>query len=69
MKKLPAYLGALLLLVQIPAFAFGGCADSPENPSLVLGLLGGGAAGMRYLWQVHRARRAATHSTERQAAE
>ena len=41
-----------LLLVAAPAFAdggLGGCADSPENPSLILGLLGGAAAGLPWL--------------------
>ena len=46
-------LGSLsLLLVAAPAFAdggLGGCADSPENPSLILGLLGGAAAGLPWL--------------------
>ncbi|MDE2235663.1 MAG: PExPT-CTERM protein, partial [Gammaproteobacteria bacterium] len=27
------------------AWAFGGCVDSPENPTLLLALLGGAAAG------------------------
>jgi XrtJ-associated TM-motif-TM protein len=64
MKKVPLYLGAVLLLTQVPAWAFGGCADSPENPSLVLGLLGGAAAGARYLWQARSARRSSARNPE-----
>lgn len=29
-----------------PAFALGGCTDSPENSSLILGLLGGAVAAL-----------------------
>ncbi len=67
MNKPLLYLGALLLLVQLPAFAFGGCADSPENPSLVLGLIGGAAAGVRYLWQAGNARRSLRQKPEPEA--
>jgi hypothetical protein len=38
-----------LLCVAGDALAFGGCVDSPENPSVVLGLLGGGAACLPWL--------------------
>ncbi|MDB5974945.1 MAG: hypothetical protein JWR07_1705 [Nevskia sp.] len=39
-----------LLLTAAPAFAdLGGCVDSPENPSWILGLLGGAAAGLLWL--------------------
>ena len=31
------------------ALAFGGCVDSPENPTLLLALLGGVAAGVPWL--------------------
>jgi hypothetical protein len=31
------------------AWAFGGCADSPENPSIVLGMLGGAVAAWPWL--------------------
>ena len=31
------------------AWAFGGCVDSPENPTLLLALLGGAAAGVPWL--------------------
>lgn len=33
-------LGALLLVAQAPLFAQGGCVNSPECPTLVLGLVG-----------------------------
>ncbi|MFI4978724.1 MAG: PExPT-CTERM protein [Nevskiales bacterium] len=38
-----------LMCVAGNALAFGGCVDSPENPSVVLGLLGGGAACLPWL--------------------
>ena len=38
-----------LLCVAGDVLAFGGCVDSPENPSVVLGLLGGGAACLPWL--------------------
>jgi hypothetical protein len=41
-------LGAMLLSVQLPALALGGCADSPENPTAVLALLGAAVGGTRY---------------------
>ena len=31
------------------AWATGGCLNSPENPTLLLGLLGGAAAGLPWL--------------------
>jgi len=37
------YLG-LLLLIASPLFAQGGCVDSPENPTVVLGLIGAAGA-------------------------
>jgi XrtJ-associated TM-motif-TM protein len=40
-----AYLG-LFLLAALPLHAQGGCVDSPENPTAVLGLIG--AAGACY---------------------
>ncbi len=37
----------VLGLWNSPSFAFGGCVQaSPENPSLILGLLGGAAAAL-----------------------
>jgi XrtJ-associated TM-motif-TM protein len=33
-----------ILLWTVPAWAFGGCTDSPENPSLLLALVGAVAA-------------------------
>ena len=50
MKKL--YLLAVIAtvaLVATPAFALGGCIDSPENPTLVLAGLAGGVYGLRSL--------------------
>lgn len=46
-------LGAWVLVINLAgmtaAFAFGGCVDSPENPTLLLALLGGAAAGVPWL--------------------
>lgn len=39
------YLG-LLLLAALPLYAAGGCDNSPENPTAILGLVG--AAGLFY---------------------
>lgn len=41
---------ALTALSATPAFAqMGGCVNSPENPTLILGLLGGAAAATPWL--------------------
>ncbi len=40
---------ASVLLVASPAFALGGCTNSPENPTLVLAGLAGGVYGLRSL--------------------
>jgi len=43
----PRYLClGLLLLLALPLYAQGGCVNSPENPTVVLGLIG--AAGASY---------------------
>lgn len=34
------YLPVVLLLAALPVHAQGGCVDSPENPTAVLGLIG-----------------------------
>ena len=36
-------------LIAKPAFALGGCADSPENPTVILAGLAGGVYGARSL--------------------
>jgi hypothetical protein len=41
-----AVIAVVIGLCSSPAFAFGGCVVSPENPSLVLGLLGGAVAAL-----------------------
>jgi XrtJ-associated TM-motif-TM protein len=58
MKKF-AYLMffAVALLVAIPAHAQGGCDDSPENPTLILAGLAGGAYTISALRNRVRARR------------
>lgn len=47
-KFLVAGLGMLMV---VPAFAggIGGCVNSPENPTAVLGMLGGAVAGYPWL--------------------
>ncbi|WP_263380409.1 PExPT-CTERM protein [Granulicella paludicola] len=45
------------LLVAIPAQAQGGCDDSPENPTLILASLAGGAYAVSALRTRVRARR------------
>ena len=60
MKKLSLFaLMASVVLTAIPAFALkpGGCADSPENPTLVLASLAGGVYGFRSLRTYLRARK------------
>ena len=42
----------LVLLVTVPLRAQTGCTDSPENPTVVLALVGGAGA----LWSAARAR-------------
>lgn len=48
---------ASALLVAIPAHAQGGCDDSPENPTLILASLAGGAYAVSALRTRMRARR------------
>ena len=53
MKRTRAFLGcALILVIAAPLHAQTGCTDSPENPTVVLGLVGGAGA----LFSVVRAR-------------
>jgi len=46
MKKTLAFLGCALIVMMIatPLHAQTGCTDSPENPTVVLGLVGGAGA-------------------------
>ena len=46
-----------VLFTATPAFALGGCADSPENPTLLLAGLAGGVYGARSLRTYLRARK------------
>ena len=53
-----AFLGcALLLIVAAPLHAQTGCTDSPENPTLVLALVGGAGALFSAVQARARARR------------
>lgn len=49
MKKQAALLFAILVMLPILAHAQGGCIDSPENPTAVLGIVGGAAGALVYL--------------------
>jgi XrtJ-associated TM-motif-TM protein len=62
MKKislLSASLALVLALVAVPARAQSGCDDSPENPTIILAGLAGGAYAVTNLRQRMRARAAA----------
>ena len=48
---------ASAVLIATPAFALGGCTNSPENPTLILAGLAGGVYGVRSLRTYMRARR------------
>lgn len=48
---------ASVAMVATPAFALGGCTNSPENPTLVLAGLAGGVYGARSLRTYLRARK------------
>lgn len=49
---------AIIALSNSPALAFHGCVQSPENPSVILGLLGGAAAMLPLLRGRLKSRRA-----------
>lgn len=58
MKKLSLLaVMASVVMVATPAFALGGCTNSPENPTLVLAGLAGGVYGLRSLRTYLRARK------------
>jgi XrtJ-associated TM-motif-TM protein len=49
---------SLFALTVRSAFAqISGCVDSPEDPTVVMALLGGGAAAVQFVWSRFRARR------------
>jgi XrtJ-associated TM-motif-TM protein len=50
---------AFAMIAAIPARAQGGCEDSPENPTLILAGLAGGAYAISNVRMKIRARRAA----------
>ena len=52
-----ATLAIAALMIAKPAFALGGCADSPENPTVILAGLAGGVYGARSLRTYLRARK------------
>ena len=49
MKKQTALLFALIVMLPVMAHAQTGCLDSPENPTVVLGLVGSAAGARVYL--------------------
>ena len=61
MHKKSAFLliaASLFVLTARSAFAqISGCVDSPEDPTVVLAVLGGGAAAVQFVWSRFRARR------------
>ena len=58
MKKLSLWaVFASAVMVAAPAYALGGCHDSPENPTLLLAGLAGGVYGFRSLRIYMRARK------------
>jgi XrtJ-associated TM-motif-TM protein len=58
MKKLSLLaVFASAVMVAAPAYALGGCTNSPENPTLVLAGLAGGVYGLRSLRTYVRARK------------
>jgi XrtJ-associated TM-motif-TM protein len=59
MKKTLLFVAlAIALTVALPARAQGGCDDSPENPTLILAGLAGGAFALSSIRMRIRARRA-----------
>lgn len=55
MKRIVFVIGfALLLAVARPLFAQSGCVDSPEDPTLVLALVGGAGAMVAGMWRARR---------------
>jgi XrtJ-associated TM-motif-TM protein len=55
---------AFALIVAVPVHAQGGCNDSPENPTLILAGLAGGAYAVSSLRMRIRARRASRPTQE-----
>ena len=58
MKKTFLLFAIAVSLVAIPAYAQGGCNDTPENPTLILAGLAIGAYAVSSLRTRYRARRA-----------
>ena len=48
------FLSAMLFLIAIPLHAQTGCVDSPENPTIMLGLVASAAALAVKVWRSHR---------------
>ena len=54
MKRIVFVIGFALLAVARPLFAQSGCVDSPEDPTLVLALVGGAGAMVAGIWRARR---------------
>ncbi|MGA3034569.1 MAG: PExPT-CTERM protein [Terracidiphilus sp.] len=55
MKKTAlAFAFALILAAALPLRAQTGCADSPEDPTIMLALIGGAGAIGAGVWRTHR---------------
>jgi XrtJ-associated TM-motif-TM protein len=58
MKKYVVLMAFVFALAALPAYAQGGCSDTPENPTLILGGLASGVFAAKGLHTRYRARRA-----------
>ena len=56
-KSLMFVVVAALVFVSVPLFAQGGCTDSPENPTVVLALVGSAGAFLAAARARYKARR------------
>jgi len=55
LKKICTAVGvAIMLAVALPLCAQTGCTDSPEDPTIVLGLVGSAGALAAAIWKSHR---------------
>jgi len=53
-KTALAFAFALILAAALPLRAQTGCADSPEDPTIMLALIGGAGAIGAGVWRTHR---------------
>jgi XrtJ-associated TM-motif-TM protein len=55
-KKFLLFIAATFMLIGLPAYAQGGCIDSPENPTAILACVGGSVFAAGVLREKFRAR-------------